>query len=82
MDDILDIPVGVIRHDELLHGLRALAGAHLAGDAQDEFNAGFIAALCSVATLVGIERQFMQEAIKIQRNRPKRIEDGKGLAEG
>lgn len=70
----LDVPMGIIRHDELLSGLKAIAVAHLAGSSQDEFSDGFLTGLAAVATLTGIERQFENEAIKILQRQPKLIE--------
>lgn len=70
----LDVPMGVIRHDELLSGLKAIAVAHLAGASQSEFSNGYLLGLLSVATLTGIERQFKNEMVKILRRQPKLIE--------
>ncbi len=70
----LDVPIGIIRHDELLSGLKALAVAHLAGGSKNEFSDGLLTGLAAVATLTGIERQFEAEAIRILRRQPKLIE--------
>lgn len=70
----LHVPVKLIEAEDLLSGLKALVGAHLAGGSKNEFSDGFLTGLTAVATLTGIERQFENEVVRIEHGWTKLIE--------